>query len=671
MPWNEHLRPYSSYLWREEMGKDILTSEHQLHEYDAAGRLSNLTLGTLKLAYSYGPGNRVVGTTVTDSGHDISVSTVLTFDDFGREVERAVSQQGQLLYRLSQSYEHTGIVTSRHLEGGGEGKTVRDESFEYDVHSRLTKFTCTADEAQMPTDEKEHPIQQQQFDLDDLDNIRSVTTTFSDGSQDLATYVYDNEDDAFQLTQITHTHPDFPSQTNLAYNANGCLTRDEEGKTLDYESHSRLKSVRDGSGRVMSQYDHDAAGRLVRQSIPGQPDTRLFYRGDQLIGIVSGGAQTSFLADHLGYWGQVSQADSNSNEAEAQLWVADGHGSILNRTGPDQKTLLQQSYNSYGHPPLLSTGTAIAFNGQYRDPVTGWYHLGNGYRTYNPVLRRFHVPDPGSPFSTGEINPYAYCAGDPINRIDPSGRFSFFSLQFDWGDLLKFVVGFVVSILVGVLTVGAGTAIAVGVDIAADVATDMAISPLADLAAGRKPSWKSVAVDALNGLFDGVLGELGGSLLSAGFKAATKFKTAIGRAGSYTVNDVVEHSFGKTLKEVVKEVFPTEVVSNVVEGLSEIDPFPETSGESHAGPSRSLSYGQQQRQIEASGIQVPSNICRQASVASDPIRPALLDRGFSVHPEYRRGSGPRSQGAVRSSVAQILNRPLQFAFGPAGSSQGK
>ena len=62
------------------------------------------------------------------------------------------------------------------------------------------------------------------------------------------------------------------------------------------------------------------------------------------------------------------------------------------------------------------------FNGERVDPVSGAYHLGNGYRAYNPVLRRFNCPDSMSPFGAGGINPYAYCAGDPVNHTDPSGH---------------------------------------------------------------------------------------------------------------------------------------------------------------------------------------------------------------------------------------------------------
>lgn len=80
----------------------------------------------------------------------------------------------------------------------------------------------------------------------------------------------------------------------------------------------------------------------------------------------------------------------------------------------------------------------LGFNGQLREP-TGWYHLGNGHRVYNPVLMRFHSPDQLSPFGAGGMNPYAYCSGSPVGRVDPSGKSSVGVLTVGTGGILNLI----------------------------------------------------------------------------------------------------------------------------------------------------------------------------------------------------------------------------------------
>lgn len=79
-----------------------------------------------------------------------------------------------------------------------------------------------------------------------------------------------------------------------------------------------------------------------------------------------------------------------------------------------------RAYSAFGVLPS-AVGPMQAFAGEVRDQMTGCYLLGNGRRAYNPVLMRFQSPDSVSPFGRGGINAYAYCGGDPVNRVDPSG----------------------------------------------------------------------------------------------------------------------------------------------------------------------------------------------------------------------------------------------------------
>ncbi len=77
-------------------------------------------------------------------------------------------------------------------------------------------------------------------------------------------------------------------------------------------------------------------------------------------------------------------------------------------------------YGAYGERSGSPGRSHSAFAGEVLEADAGWYMLGE--RAYSPALRRFIAPDAASPFDGGGVNRYAYCSGDPVNRIDPSGH---------------------------------------------------------------------------------------------------------------------------------------------------------------------------------------------------------------------------------------------------------
>ncbi|EDM3454277.1 hypothetical protein CRR07_22865 [Salmonella enterica subsp. enterica serovar Montevideo] len=134
------------------------------------------------------------------------------------------------------------------------------------------------------------------------------------------------------------------------------------------------------------------------------------------------------------------------------------------------------SYNPYGGSGKFRNLPA-GFNGQRVDPVSQCYHLGNGARSYNPVLMRFNSPDHLSPFDAGGINPYTYCLGDPINRSDPSGHISVFGtttsiIGLVLGALSIFAGGAgIATIALSLVSLGTGAA-SVGLEISANSKID-------------------------------------------------------------------------------------------------------------------------------------------------------------------------------------------------------
>lgn len=90
---------------------------------------------------------------------------------------------------------------------------------------------------------------------------------------------------------------------------------------------------------------------------------------------------------------------------------------------PKQDMPKTRVYCPYGYSaPASANGARLYHHGEYLIPRLNLYLLGNGYRCYNPALRRLYSSDNASPFGKGGLNSYAALAGDPVNFIDPDGH---------------------------------------------------------------------------------------------------------------------------------------------------------------------------------------------------------------------------------------------------------
>ncbi|KAI1169833.1 hypothetical protein F4777DRAFT_571667 [Nemania sp. FL0916] len=511
---------------RVQVYTDVHGQTHVM-DYDGFGRPQKLTQGRVSVTFAYDKANRLSETCVKDEDDsNLCLTSRLSFDDFGREIERDVSRiDGQLLYKTTQTYNTVGLVEERN-KTDSQGTLLRGESYEYDDLNRLVDYQCRGSEEWLPTEEHGHVLKRQQFVFDEYNNITEVTSEFQDGTTNITTYTYNYPQDPTQVIRVTNTHNDYPARLDIGYDANGCLTNDGQGHLMEYDSMNRLRTVKDSADQttILSQYEYDADGTLVCQMIPGKPDVHFSYQDEHLIAITAGDSQVSYLSDGSSYWGEITSVKVEGNAAAIpshRIWSSDSHGSVLAYMDSTQSSLVHhQQYTPYGHVSGSGSNSnsfaSIGFNGEWRDPVTGWYHLGNGYRIYNPVLKRFHSPDILSPFASGEINAYAYCLGDPINRIDPSGHFSIFGFAIGFRDLVLAGVGLIVGIAAAVLSGGAALAIAAG------VVSDVVTGAVYDLATKHSPTWESIGTDALYGAIGGVVGEVAARGAGAALRAGAR-----------------------------------------------------------------------------------------------------------------------------------------------------
>lgn len=143
--------------------------------------------------------------------------------------------------------------------------------------------------------------------------------------------------------------------------------------------------------------------------MPQNRKQRLFYKNGQLSSATGSGQSATLFS--------ASNTSLAERSAETILLAANSQNSIINSSSRNNIQYL--SYTAYGHG---HTDLTLGYTGQRYDRPTNCYHLGNGYRAFNPRIMRFLSPDSLSPFGNRTLNAYAYCMGDPINRHDPSGH---------------------------------------------------------------------------------------------------------------------------------------------------------------------------------------------------------------------------------------------------------
>ena len=183
-----------------------------------------------------------------------------------------------------------------------------------------------------------------------------------------------------------------------------------------YDARSRMTSAT-ANGETASYTFHPTSLVASAQTSEGEP-LEFFYQGQGVANMTQGSRSSASV-------GNVRQ-------------VSDGTQQILVKPGKDvagvydatSQTFTPYVYDDYGadasgpegHAPAPeeSPGYDIADNpfqyaGEFRDPVWGGYYL--RARWYDPRWRTFLSRDPDP-----NLNRYGYTDGNPITRVDPTGR---------------------------------------------------------------------------------------------------------------------------------------------------------------------------------------------------------------------------------------------------------
>ena len=277
------------------------------------------------------------------------------------------------------------------------------------------------------------------FTYDRMGNVQSITRY---GLRDNSQYgLIDNVSLYYIGNQLIHaddavTGPDYAGafhfrdsngyqwDTEYEYDKNGRLTRDRN-KGIWQIQYNLLnlpsKTTFSDGGSINYQYSASGKKQMVWGSAPGQGSKSQFYLGNYVYGngvkqlLVDGGYVTFsgttpqyhfYVKDHLGNNRMVVNA--NGTVEQVNHYYAFG-GLMGENTGSD---LQDFKYNGKELDRLHGLDW-YDYSARHMDAVRG------AFTTMDPLAEKYF-----------DISPYAYCANNPINAIDPDGRGI-------WGKALK------------------------------------------------------------------------------------------------------------------------------------------------------------------------------------------------------------------------------------------
>jgi YD repeat-containing protein len=264
--------------------------------------------------------------------------------------------------------------------------------------------------------------------------VASSSETFAlDGGDSLTASAHDGGSDAYSLdtlrapSKLTRTGAGAGSWP-WERSASGMRTLDERHR-YEYDALGRLVAVRAGGGALLAALTYDPAGRLSTFTPSGGETVRHAHHGARRVQSSAGAATLQYT--HGARPDELVLVSDGAN----RVLVGDVADSVLAALSEEGKVLERYAYRAFGRAAALApNGTPRAAVTVAPGPIYATYaSLGRDVgppaaldlyharaRAYDPVSGRFLQPDPQT-YADGPDR-FAYVAGDPIDRVDPSGE---------------------------------------------------------------------------------------------------------------------------------------------------------------------------------------------------------------------------------------------------------
>ena len=395
-----------------------------LYSYDTEGRLETISDCTGQQDGQIGP---VIRQFFYDANGKLSyLEDYREFDTLGTDFTRQTFTYDNVGTLTAVNYLDNNVTSkeSYELTMNSDGKITQEEITTNYGSQQVTTKNYTYDPFGRLAQESTNGLALTviNYEYDAVNNRVKMTQ-----SGDEWDYIYNEFN---QLTEVLFNNV---TQTTYTYDGRGNqITRTEGGVTTTYiyDLADRLIEItrtESGITTTVATYTYDGADQRVSQT-EGEDTTVYFYNGIVLLYTEDGSGnkiEENIVEPDGGI--VASKRFSGIYSGQHFFYRQDIRGSVTNIVDENGDVVKGYTYTAFGNTTVTGSSTFInstAYTGAVLDNLTGLYYMNARY--YSPETGRFLTMDSyvGNLAEPWPWHLYAYCEGDPVNNIDPSGHMS-------------------------------------------------------------------------------------------------------------------------------------------------------------------------------------------------------------------------------------------------------
>ncbi|HCN47472.1 MAG TPA: nematicidal protein 2-like protein, partial [Pseudomonas sp.] len=391
-----------------------LTKDTTTYTYDFFDRITASSNAQCVCTFTYADNGLLTSESIKAvKAGNLTMKVDYTYDELGQEIRRTFTCDGIDTLGVERTLLADGRLGKSTLKSMKTGKEIHADSYEYDSSLRLKKWTSSTRSRSTAS-----PVCWETWSYDGVGNVTRRTDPVNQ-REDVFDYHVAKVGQMRQLSLLKDGQPMPVPRLPVAHDSNGNMI-DDASHQLSYHDNGQVKSHWLPKDDPYT-YSYDDEGRVRGGTVGSKTDT-YHYRGDSVYALVisdtekdSGFAKRTLVLrnDSRACLMQDAVTDDKTSRS---FELRDANGTVFASVDLASKAITHFRYAPYGERiEGVKSENWLGFKGE---PLNrqGFYHLGNGYRLYDPGLGRFLSRDSRSPFGVGGAACYAFCNGDPVNN---------------------------------------------------------------------------------------------------------------------------------------------------------------------------------------------------------------------------------------------------------------